>query len=62
MNTYISLNRNIDCSYICGRISKLLESFSKENGGTPDDAIICISIKKSEEQQVKPLLESKIDQ
>jgi hypothetical protein len=59
MNTYISLNRNIDCNYICGKITKSLESFAKHHEVSTDDLIICISIKKSEEQPSIPSLEHK---
>lgn len=62
MNTYISLNRNIDCNYICGQINKLLESVIKQNNESAENLIICISIKKSEEQYSPKLIENKQDQ
>lgn len=62
MNTYISLNRNIDCNYICGEINKLLSRFAQQNGKT-NDAIICVSIRQPKDNAPEiPLLEIKPEQ
>lgn len=53
----IKLDQNIDCTTLCRRIGKMLDSYKKEN--SLDNKLLSIKIVELSEQSTTKLIESK---
>lgn len=51
MKSYIRLDKNIDCNYICNIVNRLIQSFSSE---LSSDSTLIIEIKNSVEYREEP--------
>lgn len=53
----VRLDQNIDCTTLCRRIGKMLDSYKKEN--SLDNKLLSIKIVELSEQSTTKLIESK---